>query len=115
MRIQWLPATIDDFKAVSPLLINKLINRTLKLLNDGESGQIVGPFANKDHNTVWRIKPISGYWVTYFIKKDIIQISAITECKREMVRGSRNATTRIAQIYEETKVEYDRLELLVSR
>lgn len=115
MIIEWLPSAKDDLKDVSPLMVKKLIIRIINLLDIGESGQIVGPFTNNDLNTVWRIKPIPGYWVTYFIEKDTIQISAVTECKREMVKGSKNATTRISQIYEETKVEFERLELLVSR
>lgn len=114
MKVEWLKSAVDDLKEIPTIHAAKLIPTALMLLQDPECGVVSGPFKDQDANKVLKIKPIRGYWVTFLRNDNVIEVTAVVECIRETNRGSRNTTSRIAQIQEETKAEFERLELLLS-
>lgn len=111
-RIDWLESAVEDLSQMDPFTVQTLVERTIKMLGgDPYQGQELREI---DMYDVKKIKPLKGYWVIYMLNKDKVLVTAISECKREITRGSKSSTIRINQIREETNEELGRLRFLLS-
>ena len=111
MEICWHSSSFNDLESLDWTMRERLIKKTVEaILSDTDEVVGQGPGCE-----FCRVKPISGYWVLYSTYPDRKEITAITECVREVTKGSRHATVRIAQIRNDTEIEFKIVERLLER
>lgn len=111
MDIYWYSQAVSDLKLLDWTIREVLIIKTVNLLLGDNGDEVIeqGPGGCN----FCRVKPIPGYWVLYTAYPDRKEITAVIECMREVTKGSKHATVRIAQIRNETEVEFKKVESLL--
>jgi mRNA interferase RelE/StbE len=113
--VKFLPEAVEELRKIDNSVRKRILSTIPRLENDPIGhGTPLGRRYGLDLTSFYKLTPVGGYRVVYFVQKREVIVTIVSVGKREKEKAYKAAAERIKGLRLETNVELQRIDSLLA-